>query len=227
MSRGKLTEQQMRRTLNPVRDDRIETKQGLTYVPQQEIRAELTRTFGVGNWDSQVHDVTLIYETSYPGTGTKSDKTYWTVCYRVGVTLNIRDYEGNPVATFTEYHAEENAPQPNRGEAHALALTSAGSYALRRAAIGIGDNMGLHLYNKGGLDPIVRGTLALTDPDSPLYATVQTRKKEQAERARTTRDEAAVAATSEAAFAEQPPERAASAANLLAAGFAHPDGRKA
>lgn len=153
------TEKQVQRCLTPVLPSRIEERQGQSYVPQQEIRAELTRTFGVGNWDSAIHDVTLIYEDSEA----RGEKTYWRVCYRVACTLRIRDYQGYQVAEFTEYHAEECAPQPNRGEAHALALTSCESYALRRAAIGIGDNMGLHLYAKGSLAPLIRGTLQMEE----------------------------------------------------------------
>lgn len=154
-----MTQKQIERTLMPVRKDRILTTQGMSYIPQQEVRAELTRTFGPGNWDSAIHSVELVYETSFE----KGDKTYWLACYRAACTLRVRDYNGEPICEFTEYHVEENAPQPNRGEAHALALTSVSSYALRRAAIGIGDNMGLHLYNKGSHNPIVRGTLMLTE----------------------------------------------------------------
>src|SRR4249919_3900395 len=163
-----LTEKQVKRLITPVRQGRIKQKQGLSYVPAHEVRAELTRIFGPGNWDSTVHSVELVYESSFENPD-KGNKTYWTVCYRAAVTLQIRDYYGNPVAQFTEYHAEENAPQPNRGEAHALALTSVESYALRRAAIGLGDAFGLHLYRDGQLGPLVKGSLVTTDPDSPLY----------------------------------------------------------
>jgi hypothetical protein len=49
-----------------------------------------------------------------------------------------------------------------------MALTSAESYALRRAAISLGDNFGLHLYDKGSLAPLIAGTLALGgDDESP------------------------------------------------------------
>ena len=157
-----LTEKQIKRLITPVRQSRVKQKQGMTYVPAHEVRAELSRVFGPGNWDSSVHDVTLIYETSFENPD-KGNKVYWTVCYRAAVTLRIRDYFGTEVAQFTEYHAEENAPQPNRGEAHALCLTSVESYALRRAAIGLGDAFGLHLYDDGNLAPLIRGTLMLDE----------------------------------------------------------------
>lgn len=50
-----------------------------------------------------------------------------------------------------------------------MAITSVESYALRRAAIGLGDRLGLGLYNDGKLEPLVRGSLQLSDKDSPLY----------------------------------------------------------
>lgn len=50
-----------------------------------------------------------------------------------------------------------------------MAITSVESYALRRAAIGLGDRLGLGLYDEGKTTPLVRGTLQMTDPDSPLY----------------------------------------------------------
>jgi hypothetical protein len=171
--RGHLTTGQVKRLLTPVRGDRLEKKQGLTYVPQQEVRAELIRTFGPGRTDHTMHEPTLLYETrltkddvQFPKTGKAPE--YWVVGYMVGCTLRAYDYNGFLVYECTEYHVEENAPLPNRGEAHAMAVTSAQSYALRRAALNLGDNMGLHLYSGGSTAPLVANTLALVDPESPL-----------------------------------------------------------
>lgn len=47
-----------------------------------------------------------------------------------------------------------------------MAMTSVESYAMRRAAIGLGDRFGLGLYNKGALTPLVRGTLQLPQKTS-------------------------------------------------------------
>jgi hypothetical protein len=161
--RGRLTDAQIERLLTGVGRHRVAETRGMAYIPQHEIRAELTRVFGFGNWDTTVHDVTLMYEEERQGTGNNANKTYWFAGYRCAVTLRVRDYEGNPIAEFTEWHAEENAPQPNRGEAHALALTACESYALRRAAIGLGDRFGLSLYNAGSSVPIVKGTLQMVE----------------------------------------------------------------
>ena len=167
-----ITREQVKRLLTPVRPNRIQKKQGMSYVPAHEVRAELIRCFGPGNWDSTIHDVTLVYENQVTGS---DNKERWVVCYRAACTLRVRDYEGNPICEFTEYHAEENAPQPNRGEAHALALTSVESYALRRCAIGMGDAFGLHLYNEGSQAALIKGSLMITDywgeaADPPLSA---------------------------------------------------------
>ena len=168
--RGQLTRTQVQRLLAAIDPNHVEQKQGLSYIAQHQARAEMIRIFGPGNWDSDVTDMELIYEYEKPGTGNNANKTYYVTCYRAKVVVNIRDYWGRPVATFGEWHAEENAPQPNRGEAHALAMTSVESYALRRALIGLGDRLGLGLYDKGSHAPLVRGSLVLTDPESPLYA---------------------------------------------------------
>ncbi len=170
-----LTRAQIELLLRPVPESVIISKQGQSYVPAHEVKAQLTRVFGPGGWDHTIHDVAVLYETKleqgdnqYPKNG--KGQPYYVTCYRVACTLRVRDYEGNLVATTTEYHAEENAPLPNRGEAHAMALTSAESYALRRAALDLGDAMGLHLYDSGRKGALIRGSLVIRkDPDAPLY----------------------------------------------------------
>lgn len=167
-----LTQRQILELMKPINPDHVESKQGKAYIKQHQARAELTRIFGVGNWDTEVVEMTLLYETQlvaghpqFPKKGTAPE--YWVACYRAAVRLNIRDYWGHPIASFMEYHAEENAPLPNRGEAHAMAVTSVESYAFRRAAIGLGDRLGLGLYDAGSMAPLVYRTLQLDDPESP------------------------------------------------------------
>ncbi|MGO1566491.1 MAG: Rad52/Rad22 family DNA repair protein [Brachybacterium sp.] len=149
LGRGGLTFRQIEELLKPINPAYVESKQSKAYLAQHQARAEMNRIFGYGNWDSQVLDMQLMYESEMPGTGNNSGKMYWVVGYRAHVQVNIRDLWGMPVTTFSEWHAEENAKQPNRGEAHALALTSVESYALRRALIGLGDRLGLGLYSGG------------------------------------------------------------------------------
>jgi hypothetical protein len=171
-----LTAQQVQRLITPRPAGTFEAKQGMTYIPTHEVKAELSRIFGPGNWDHTIHDVQCLYETSVDSQG----KTYWNVCYRVACTLRVRDFEGNPIAEVTEYHAEENSRLPNRGEAHAMALTSAESYALRRAALDLGDAFGLHLYDKGSKAPLIKGTLMLTEFLAEQWGALQAKAAEAA-----------------------------------------------
>lgn len=182
-----LTTQQIMRLLTPRPGSIFEKKQNNTYIPTHEVKAELTRIFGPGNWDHTIHDVTLLYETEvrqghpqFPRNAA-ADKVYWVACYRTACTLRIRDYEGNEVAATTEYHAEENAPLPNRGEAHAMALTSAQSYSLRRAALDFGDSFGLHLYNAGSTAPLIKGSLQLTEQRKGEYQELLAERQAQAQ----------------------------------------------
>lgn len=153
LGRGMLTFEQIDELVKAINPLYVEKKQKLTYLAQHQARAEMNRIFGYGNWDVDAGEPVLMYETQQPGSGDKANKLYWVVAYRIKITVSIRDLWGMPVASFTGVHAEENAPQPNRGEAHALALTSVDSYALRRALINLGDRFGLGLYNGGSTAP--------------------------------------------------------------------------
>lgn len=155
----------------------VEEKKGLAYIKQHAVRAELTRVFGFTNWDSQVEHMERLWEESYEHPTSK--KMMYRVCYRARVRLNIRDYWGNLLCSFTEEHAEANSGLPDRGEAEAMAVTSVASYALRRAAIGLGDRFGLSLYEKGQKTPYVKGSLQTYDPESPNY--IQPDEEVQAE----------------------------------------------
>lgn len=171
-----LTRMQVERLVRGIDPTHVEKKQGLAYMAQHEVRAELTRIFGFGNWDSQVESMQFLWEyevpkdhPEYPAKGTKP--MYFRACYKAAVRLTIRDYWGNHVCSFVEEHVEANSVLPDRGEAHAMAVTSVESYALRRAAISLGDRLGLGLYDGGEVKPLVKGTLQLLDPESPLYRT--------------------------------------------------------
>lgn len=161
-----LTRAQIARLTKAIDPNHVDKKQNMAYMAQHEVRAELTRIFGFGNWDSQVERMELLWESEAPN---KEGKTMYRACYLAAVRLTIRDYWGEQVCSFVEYHVEANSNLPDRGEAHAMAVTSVESYALRRAAIGLGDRLGLGLYNDGKIVPLVKGTLQTTDQESPLY----------------------------------------------------------
>lgn len=180
MAEHGLTKTQIRRLLSAIDPKHVDKKQGrMSYMAHHEVRAELTRIFGYGNWDAQTEKMDFLWEDSIE----KDGKTYWRACYTALVRVNIRDYWGNPVASFVGAHAEANSILPDRGEAHAMAVTSVESYALRRAVISLGDRLGLGLYDGGSEMALVKGTLQITDEESPLFVSDEEKAELAAKRA--------------------------------------------
>ena len=138
--------------LNP---QRISQRKGgggkaLSYLEAWDVKAHLIRVFGFGGFSSDVLSAELMFEDQVG--------TNWNVGYKVILRLTIGngDYE---VATYTEA-AVGSASLPQRGEAHDMAVKTAESDALKRAAINLGDQFGLSLYNNGSTAPVVNQTLA-------------------------------------------------------------------
>lgn len=197
-----LTRAQVARLLKPIDSAAVDNKQGQSYIAQHEVRAELSRVFGFGNWDAQTEKMEFLWEKEvlpgepeYPAKPKQGNPPYYRACYMASVRVTIRDYWGNHLAEFVGYHAEANSVLPDRGEAHAMAITSAESYAFRRACINLGDRFGLSLYDKGSTAAYVKGTFQITDAESPLYISDEDRKRAQEERA--ARMQAAVNVTEE------------------------------
>lgn len=135
--------------LKGINPSRIAKRQGgggksLSYLEAWDVKAHLNRIFGFLNWSADVLDSTLAFEE-------KTDKG-WSVGYKVVLRLSIgAEY---PEATYTEA-AVGSASLPSRGEAHDMAIKTAESDALKRAAINLGDQFGLSLYNNGSTAPVV------------------------------------------------------------------------
>lgn len=161
LGRGMLTFEQVDELVKAINQLYVAQKNKMSYLSQHQARAEMNRIFGYGNWDVIEGEPTLMYEYQEQGTGNNASKMYWVTGYRGVVTVNVRDLWGMPIATYTGTHAEENVKLPNRGEAHAMAITSLESYALRRALINLGDRFGLGLYNGGSVAPHGQYTMQL------------------------------------------------------------------
>lgn len=153
-----LTQQQVAVLLFPLDRGRVHRDPGgNSYLPQQDIRAHLTRVFGFGNWSSHVLEVEQVYVG--PAAKANGQPTTKVDClWRATVRLDIRDQHGNHLATY-EDAATGDAQNSTPLAAHDLALKSAVSTALKRAATSLGDQFGLSLYNKGSLDAFVERTL--------------------------------------------------------------------
>lgn len=132
---------------------------GHSHVSQQDILAHLIRVFGFGNFDIDVLSCEPVFEAE------RDNKGRYDVCYRAMVRLTVRDEHG--ASCHYENGSTATAQNQTRGDAHDLAYKSAISLSVKRAAIALGDQFGLSLYNKGQTDPLVRGTLVRpVDPDA-------------------------------------------------------------
>lgn len=159
-----LTTRQVDVLLQPIMHGRVRQQDGNSYLPQQDVRAHLTRVFGFGGWSMHVVETALVHSAptmstakSGPHKG-KRDPERIDCAWRATVRLEVRDQHGNHLATY-EDAATGDAQNSVPIAAHDLALKSAVSTALKRAATCLGDQFGLSLYNKGSEDAFVRQTL--------------------------------------------------------------------
>ena len=160
-ARGTFSEAQVAALLRPINGSRVLQLDGNSHVSQQDIRAHLIRIFGFGNYDLDVVRADLVFEHSEMRTPKRGGADYlgWEVCYRVLVRLTVRNEFGEYVAHYEDGSTATAQAQRSRGDAHDLAYKSAISLSVKRAAIALGDQFGLSLYNKGQQTALVRGTM--------------------------------------------------------------------
>ena len=156
------TPQQIDALMRPLKEQRVSSRkqggQSLSYLEAWDVKAHLTRIFGFGGWDSAVHDIVLV-------SCEKDEKGNYDASYQASVTLTIRDPKGHYVCEFTEA-AVGSASLPRKGEALDMAIKTAESDALKRAAINLGTQFGLSLYNGGSLRDVIITTLVHPGEDS-------------------------------------------------------------
>lgn len=155
--RGSFRSDQVEQLLKPVEPWRVVTGSHVQpHLSQQDVLAHLNRMFGFGNFDVEVITAEPIFEEQV--TNSKGNPA-WSVGYRAIVRLTIRDARGEMVAHYDGGSTGESEGQPSRAASHDLAFKSALSTATKRAAIHLGDQFGLSLYNKGQREALVMGTL--------------------------------------------------------------------
>ncbi len=146
-----LNDRQYEQLLKPLNESRV-AKRGqagrqLSYLEAWDVKAHLIRIFGFGGWSADVLESSLAFED-------KNEKGQWNVGYKVTLCLNVHTLG----CTYTEA-AVGSATLPQRGEAHDMAIKTAESDALKRAAINLGTQFGLSLYQNGSLRDVVVQTL--------------------------------------------------------------------
>ena len=153
------TPEQITQLLRPINSTRVLSDgKGFSHVSQQDILAHLTRIFGFGNFDIDVKNVELVFENERRDAKTGELNNRFDVCYKALVRLTIRDQHGNEICHF-ENGSLETSQNQTRGDGHDLAYKSAISLSVKRAAIALGDQFGLSLYNKGQKEALVRAVL--------------------------------------------------------------------
>ena len=146
------TQAQYEQLLKPLNPSRVAKRSGgggmqLSYLEAWDVKAHLIRVFGFDGWSWDVLSVEQVFEE-------KTDKGNWNVGYKVLGRLLVHD---GPVS-FTEA-AVGSSTLGQRGEAHDMAVKTAESDALKRAAINLGTQFGLSLYNNGSTQDVVKATL--------------------------------------------------------------------
>lgn len=152
-----LTSEQVAQLLKPINPVRVgKDGKGFSHVEAYEIRAHLNRIFGFARWGDTVRSCELVFESSEQRTS-KNGKEYtaWTVCYRAVVAVHVCGPDGAVLACWEDGATGEATNQPSRGDAHDLAMKTALSQAMKRAAVNLGDQFGLSLYNRGSVKALV------------------------------------------------------------------------
>lgn len=174
-----LTEQQITQLLQPINPRRVlRDAKGHSHVSQQDILAHLIRVFGFGSFDIDVLDSTCVFEDQHVGKDGKARQGRFDVCYRALVRLTIRG-PGGETLCHLENGSTATAQNQTRGDAHDLAYKSAISLSVKRAAIALGDQFGLALYNKGQTAALVMGTLVHAPEGSEADGDIQSDVPEQ------------------------------------------------
>lgn len=169
-----LTPEQEAYLLSPILPSRVASRtvsgKTLSYLEHQDVRAALSRVFGIGAWSLETLGAVLAYEDERTNDEGFPNGRY-DVGYRVTVALRIFATE----ATYSD-SAVGFATNLTRGEAHDMAIKTAFSDALKRCAINLGDAFGLSLYNGGSLRAFVERSAMRTRaqimgaPESPSEA---------------------------------------------------------
>lgn len=150
-----LNDYQYEQLLKPLNPSRVAKRQqagrNLSYLEAWDVKAHLNRIFGFLNWSADVISADLAFED-------QNEKGQWQVGYKVVLCLRVNG------ASYTEA-AVGSSSLPQRGEAHDMAVKTAESDALKRAAINLGTQFGLSLYDDGSMKDVVGKTLDRGAPE--------------------------------------------------------------
>lgn len=134
---------------------------GAAHLPQWDVRRTLIEIFGPCGYSTKTLDTTLVAARTWVD---DEGVRQFAVTYRMLLKLTVKDRHGRKVGSW-EASAAGYSESTVEGAAHHVALTSAESLALKRAAINLGNQFGLGLYDGGSTAPVVRYDLT-EEPDA-------------------------------------------------------------
>lgn len=172
---------QLTRDLNGARVAKLDKgRTKLSYVEAWDIKATLIRIFGFGGFSAEAEECEIVrIENDVPKTdwvepagGGKKEKVelpvkrhpdgsvvFNTANFRVTVRVRVKLTIHQLGAVYSEWAAASQTG-PDVGEVTDFAIKTAESDALKRAAIYLGTQFGLSLYNSGALEDVVKTVLA-------------------------------------------------------------------
>lgn len=151
-----LTENQLRTLMSPLNQNRISRrKQGsasLSYLEAWDVKATLIRVFGFGGFSAECIDTDVFDIRQIGG----ADSKKFSVSARCTVRLTIHQLG----VVFTETAASSQTGSQGIGDVADFAIKTAESDALKRAAVYLGTQFGMSLYDKGSTQEVVRVIVA-------------------------------------------------------------------
>lgn len=173
-----LSDLQLKTLMGDLTAARVESrKQGgsnLSYLAAWDVKATLIRVFGFGGFSAEAEDCELVrIENNVPKTSGwgENKKTlpiefdpdgqikFGTANFRVTMRVRVKLTIHQLGAVYTEWAASSQTG-PDLGEVTDFAIKTAESDALKRAAIYLGTQFGLSLYNDGGKEEVVKAIVA-------------------------------------------------------------------
>lgn len=204
MTAPTLTQDQLRWLLQPVDPARVgKDGKGFAHLEAWDVRRYLLRLFGFGGYSTDLLAAELVYERETPPPHPQG-KSRWTVVYRCAVRLTVRA-GGQELGHWHGAATGAALNLPSVADAHDLALKTADSQALKRAAVNLGDQFGLSLYSGGSLRPVVLSTLA-HQTGTPMPETDDPVQPDPEERPHTSPDAPPKALPEPPAPRQQPPQ---------------------
>lgn len=148
----RLTAPQLRLLHRPLDSKRVgRDDKGFSHMEAWDIKRYLLRVFGFAGYDTENRELVLVREIETPN----GNRSKWTVVYRAQVRLIVKDVHGRELGHWDGEAAGAGNNLPNLADSHDMAMKTATSQALKRAATHLGDAFGLSLYNNGSPDAVV------------------------------------------------------------------------